>query len=63
VGPDLTHVASRMMLAAGTIPNDRTHLRAWIDDPQHAKPGNKMPQLHLSEQELTALTSYLESLR
>jgi cytochrome c oxidase subunit II len=63
VGPDLTHVASRMTLAAGTIPNDRTHLREWIADPQHVKPGNKMPELHLSRQELTALTNYLESLR
>ena len=63
VGPDLTHVASRMTLAAGTIPNDRTNLREWIADPQHVKPGNKMPELHLSQQELTALTNYLESLR
>jgi cytochrome c oxidase subunit II len=63
VGPDLTHVASRMTLAAGTIPNDRTHLEQWIADPQHVKPGNKMPQLHLSEQKLTALTDYLESLK
>jgi cytochrome c oxidase subunit 2 len=63
VGPDLTHVASRMTLAAGTIPNDRAHLRAWIEDPQHVKPGNKMPELHVSQQELTALTNYLESLR
>jgi cytochrome c oxidase subunit II len=63
VGPDLTHVASRMTLAAGTIPNDRAHLEQWIADPQHVKPGNKMPQLHLSQQELTALTSYLESLK
>ena len=63
VGPDLTHVASRTTLAAGTIPNDRTHLEQWIADPQHVKPGNKMPQLHLSQQELTALTNYLESLK
>jgi cytochrome c oxidase subunit II len=63
VGPDLTHVASRMTLAAGTIPNDRAHLEAWIDNPQHIKPGNKMPQLHLSQAKLTALTSYLETLR
>jgi cytochrome c oxidase subunit II len=63
VGPDLTHVASRMTLAAGTIPNDRTHLEQWIADPQHVKPGNKMPELHLSQQELTALTNYLESLK
>jgi cytochrome c oxidase subunit 2 len=63
VGPDLTHVASRMTLAAGTIPDDRSHLREWIDDPQHVKPGNKMPELHLSQQELAALTNYLESLK
>jgi cytochrome c oxidase subunit 2 len=63
VGPDLTHIASRMTLAAGTIPNDPSHLREWIDDPQHVKPGNKMPELHLSQQELTALTNYLESLK
>ena len=63
VGPDLTHVASRLTLAAGTIPNDRAHLEQWIADPQHVKPGNKMPQLHLSQQDLTALTSYLESLK
>jgi cytochrome c oxidase subunit 2 len=52
-----------MTVAAGTIPNDRTNLREWIADPQHVKPGNKMPELHLSQQELTALTNYLESLR
>jgi cytochrome c oxidase subunit 2 len=63
VGPDLTHVASRTTLAAGTIPNDRTHLTGWLRDPQHVKPGNKMPQLPLSQAELSALVSYLESLR
>jgi cytochrome c oxidase subunit II len=63
VGPDLTHVGSRRTLAAGTIPNDRADLEAWIRNPQHAKPGAKMPELHLSQQELTALTDYVERLR
>jgi cytochrome c oxidase subunit II len=63
VGPDLTHVASRQILAAGAIPNDRADLTEWIRDPQHVKPGNKMPQLHLSQQQLTALVDYLETLR
>jgi cytochrome c oxidase subunit II len=63
VGPDLTHVASRMWLAAGTIPNTRAGLMEWIRDPQHVKPGNKMPQLHLTQQQLTALTDYLRSLK
>ena len=34
VGPDLTHVASRPRIAAGTLPNTRGHLAGWIVDPQ-----------------------------
>jgi cytochrome c oxidase subunit 2 len=63
VGPDLTHVATRTTLAAGTIPNDRTHLAEWLRDPQHVKPGNKMPQVRLSDADRAALVAYLESLR
>ena len=63
VGPDLTHVASRELLASGTIPNDRVHLRAWLQDPQNVKPGTKMPNLPLSPRDLDALVSYLESLK
>ena len=63
VGPDLTHVASRELLAAGTIPNDRAHLRAWLQNPQDVKPGTKMPNLPLSPRDLDALVSYLESLK
>ena len=48
VGPDLTHLASRTTLAALTLPNTRAELRRWIVDPQHVKPGNKMPDLALS---------------
>jgi cytochrome c oxidase subunit 2 len=63
VGPDLTHAASRATLAAGTIPNDRVHLRAWLEDPQRIKPGVKMPKLPLSQRDLGALVSYLEGLK
>src|SRR5436190_11485234 len=63
VGPDLTHVGSRTTLAAGTIPNDRAHLQEWIRDPQHVKPGNKMPQLPLSKADVATLASYLEGLK
>ena len=63
VGPDLTHVASRATLAAGTIPNDRAHLREWIDDPQHVKPGAKMPKLPLSRGDVNRLVAYLEALK
>jgi cytochrome c oxidase subunit 2 len=63
VGPDLTHVASHTTLAAGTIPNDRAHLREWLRDPQELKPGAKMPQLPLPRGDLEALVSYLEGLK
>jgi cytochrome c oxidase subunit II len=63
VGPDLTHLASRMTLAALTLPNDPASLRSWIADPQHWKPGAKMPALPLRPAQLQALTAYLGSLR
>ncbi len=63
LGPDLTHIASRRTLAAGSIPNNRGSLAAWIVDPQSIKPGNKMPPTDLTGPELQALLDYLESLR
>jgi cytochrome c oxidase subunit 2 len=63
IGPDLTHLASRETLAALTIPNTRSELADWIRDPQHAKPGNRMPGLRLSDDDVDALVAYLESLR
>ena len=63
VGPDLTHIASRQTLAAGTIPNDRAHMRAWLRDPQDIKPGAKMPQTRLSPGDLHTLVDYLAGLK
>jgi cytochrome c oxidase subunit 2 len=63
VGPDLTHVASRRMLAAGAIPNDRAHLREFIRNPQAVKPGSKMPQLPQPPDQTDALVRYLEGLK
>jgi cytochrome c oxidase subunit 2 len=63
VGPDLTHLASRATLAAGTLPNDAAALRKWIADPQAVKPGNQMPANPLSAADSDALVAYLESLR
>ena len=63
IGPNLTHLASRSTLAALTIPNDPSHLSAWVHDPQQVKPGNKMPGLQLGAPRLQAIVAYLESLR
>ncbi|HEX6589159.1 MAG TPA: cytochrome c oxidase subunit II [Longimicrobiales bacterium] len=63
VGPDLTHLASRASIAAGTLPNTRGHLGGWIVNSQAIKPGNRMPPMPLSGPDLTALLDYLETLR
>jgi cytochrome c oxidase subunit II len=63
LAPDLTHIATRSTVGAGTLPNTRGTLAAWIVDPQHAKPGNQMPPNALSSDDLQALVAYLETLR
>jgi cytochrome c oxidase subunit 2 len=62
-GPDLTHVASRLTLAAGTIPNTKGHLGGWVANPQGIKPGALMPRLDLPAPDFHALLHYLMSLR
>lgn len=62
-GPDLTHVGSRQTIAAGLLDNTRGSLAAWIADPQTLKPGNNMPMVPLSSDELRQLSAYMESLR
>jgi len=62
-GPDLTHLMSRDTIASGAASNDTAHLRGWIQDPDAIKPGSKMPAMGLNDQELDAVTTYLETLR
>ncbi|HEV7388206.1 MAG TPA: cytochrome c oxidase subunit II [Gemmatimonadaceae bacterium] len=63
VGPNLTHIASRLTIAAGALPNNRGNLAGWIVDPQTIKPGAKMPPNSLAPRELQALLAYLETLK
>jgi cytochrome c oxidase subunit II len=62
-GPDLTHVGSRRMIAAGLLDTTRGSLAAWIADPQTVKPGNNMPMVPLASEELRAISAYLVSLK
>ncbi|RZI62027.1 MAG: cytochrome c oxidase subunit II [Rubrivivax sp.] len=66
LGPDLTHVATRLWLGAGALRNrdplgdPRTALRQWIRDVQQVKPGARMPAYrHLSADEIDALVAFL----
>ena len=63
VGPDLTHLASRRSLAAGTTPMGKGNLYGWVADPQSMKPGSKMPTVGLEPDELHAVVAYLETLK
>ncbi|MBV9210293.1 MAG: cytochrome c oxidase subunit II [Acidobacteria bacterium] len=63
IAPDLTHIASRNTIAAGTLTNRRDELGKWILDSQTVKPGNHMPPNNLSAEDLQALLDYLESLK
>jgi cytochrome c oxidase subunit 2 len=62
-GPDLTHIASRRTLAAGTLPNTSAHLSTWIAHAQSVKPGSLMPDIALEPTELRHIHAYLMSLR
>jgi cytochrome c oxidase subunit 2 len=72
IGPNLTHVGSRQHLAAGIMENTQDNLRQWIKDPGKIKPGNIMasqgavymdPNKALTDSEVIALASYLQSLK
>jgi len=62
-GPDLSHMMSRATLGSGVIANTPENLRAWVKDPQIAKPGNLMPNMQLNSRELDEVVTYLSSLK
>jgi len=62
-GPDLTHLMSRATIASGAAQNTPEKLRLWIQDPNKIKPGSLMPAMQLSDADLDAVVSYMETLR
>lgn len=62
-GPDLTHLMSRETIAAGAAANTHEMLRLWISNPDAIKPGSKMPAMGLTDEDVDAVTTYLETLR
>jgi cytochrome c oxidase subunit 2 len=62
LGPDLTHMAGRRTIAAGTLANTPGNLGGWILDPQTVKPGAQMPPQAIGGPDLRALVAYLETL-
>jgi len=64
IGPDLTHVGSRVSLAAGAMDNTEAQLEHWIRHPGNVKPEVGMPGFHaLTSEEVELLATYLKGLK
>jgi cytochrome c oxidase subunit 2 len=78
VGPDLTHIGSRLTIAGGLFPNDTRHLGSWIKNATSMKPGVFMPTLGkgqfdpkakttlsmgLTDQQIADIVAYLQALK
>ena len=61
-GPDLTHVGTRRLLAAGTLDNTPDNLRRWIAHAQQVKPQSLMPSIALAPRDADDLAAYLATL-
>lgn len=64
LGPDLTHVGSRLTLGSGVLRNQHGAMAQWLTGVQTLKPGARMPSFgHLDAATLDALGAYLEQLQ
>lgn len=64
LGPDLTHVGSRLSLGAGILPNEVKSFHRWIKEVDKIKPEVIMPPFDMiSEEEQEALAVWLEGLK
>ena len=68
-GPNLTHVGLRTTIAAVSEKNTPEGLTRWLKDPNAVKQGNimgerfKQADIHLSDQDISALIAYFQSLK
>jgi len=64
LGPDLTHVGSRLYLGAGTLRNQDGAMAQWVAHTQAVKPGARMPSSSdMDATTLQALAAWLEQLQ
>ena len=63
LGPDLSHLGSRQMLAAGIIANTEDNIARFIAAPDAIKPGANMPAFSMLPQEdIRAIAVWLKRL-
>jgi cytochrome c1 len=63
--PDLTHIATQPIPSPpwDKLSNDPTFLHQWIKNPQAIKPGNLMPDLGLTDEQVSDVVAFLETQR
>lgn len=63
VGPDLSHIGSRVTIGAGILSNDAEALRSFIAHPQQIKPGSRMPGFSmLPDRDIAEIAAWLKGL-
>jgi len=72
IGPNLTHVGSRTLLAAATVENTPENMRRWIRNASELKPGHASKTVqeadlmwnfeHVPDPQLDALVAFLQGL-
>lgn len=64
LGPDLTHIGTRLTLAAGILPNGPGMVARWLESSTAIKPDVHMPAFGmLPSDDLRAIAAYLEALQ
>ena len=64
VGPNLTHIGSRQMIAANWLDNNTANLAAWVTHARSLKPAVVMPNMtEFTGDQLRQLVAYLQSLK
>ena len=62
-GPDLTHIASRQIIAGGIMENNLENMTKWLTNPTAVKPAAKMPNLGLTQDQVSALVAFIYNLK
>jgi len=60
--PELTHLLSRRLIAAGLLTNTPEHVLNWVEHAQQLKPGSRMPSIALAPDEASTLSAFLSTL-
>jgi cytochrome c oxidase subunit 2 len=62
LGPNLTNLGLHNAIAAENLPNTDAGLARWLADPPAVMPDVDMPNLHLTQDQIKAVSAYLEGM-